>query len=136
DSVDLIDADPSSHLQAFIERHAVPLLRRGVAGQRDSAASWGELQGAEYLVGSFVLHLEATDAATFSYLIDAVNGSILILFLELGPGDLRQSLSNLTLVLDSPVLLSALGYQGDIPQRAVDQLLQLARKLGVRLTCF
>ncbi|HVB43641.1 MAG TPA: hypothetical protein VNF47_13170 [Streptosporangiaceae bacterium] len=136
ESAGLIDADPGAHLQAFIERYAAPLLRRGVAGQRDNASPWGELQGAEYLVGAFVLHLEANDAATFSYLIDAVKGAILLSVLEIGPGDLSQKLSNLTLVFDTPVLLSALGYQGEMPQRAARQLLQLACELGVRLTYF
>jgi len=136
ESFDLISADPSSHLHAFIARHATPLLRRGIADQRGSAISWSELQGAEYLVGSFVLHLEAHDAATFGYFIDAVKGAILAGVLEMGPGDLKQSLNKLTIVLDTPVLLSALGYQGVIPQRAAEQMLQLARKLGVQLVCF
>jgi hypothetical protein len=135
-SFDLISADPSSHLHAFIARHAAPLLRRGIAGQRGNSTPWGELQGAEYLVGSFVVHLEARDAATFGYLIDAVKGAILAGVLEMGPGDLKQSLNKLTMVLDTPVLLSALGYQGTIPRRAAEQMLQLARKLNVRLVCF
>ena len=93
ESSGLIDADPGLHLQAFIERHAVPLLRRGVTGKRDNATPWDELQGAEYLVGSFVLHLEANDAATFGYLIDAVKGAILTGVLETGPDDLRRKLT-------------------------------------------
>lgn len=136
ESLDLIAADPSSHLHAFIARYAAPLLRRGVTGQRGSATPWGELQGTGYLVGLFVLHLEANDAATFGYLIDAVKGAILAGVLEMGPGDLRRSLNRLTVVLDTPVLLSALGYQGNIPHQAADQMLQLARRLGVALVCF
>ena len=136
DSTDLIDTNPAYHLQAFIERYAAPLLRRGVSGRRDTTSPWGELRGAEYLVGSFVLHLEANDATTFGYLIDAVKGAILLGVLEIGPGDLRQRLNGLTAVLDTPVLLSALGYQGAIPQRAAEQMLGLARQLGVRLVCF
>jgi hypothetical protein len=136
ESAALIGPDPSAQLHAFIARHTVPLLRRGVTGRLVNATPWGELQGAEYLVGLFVLYLEANDAATFGYLIDAVKGAILAGVLEMGPGDLRQSLNKLTVVFDTPVLLSALGYQGEIPQRAAEQTLQLARKLGVRLVCF
>jgi hypothetical protein len=135
-SSDLIGADPSARLHAFIARHTVPLLRRGVTGQRVNSTPWGELQGPEYLVGLFVRHLEANDAATFGYLIDAVKGAILAGVLEMGPGDLRQSLNKLTIVFDTPVLLSALGYQGEIPQRAAEQTLRLARTLKVGLVCF
>ena len=136
ESTDLIGTDPGAHLHAFIARHAVPLLRRGVVGQRGNGPPWGELQGAEYLVGLFVLYLEANEAATFGYLIDAVKGAILAGVLEMGPGDLKQSLNKLTIVFDTPVLLSALGYQGEIPRRAAEQTLQLARKLGVGVVCF
>jgi hypothetical protein len=136
ESLDLISADPASHLHDFIARYAAPLLRRGVADQREAITPWRELQGTEFLVGLFVRHLERNDSATFGYLIEAVKGAILAGVLEMGPGDLRQSLSKLTIVLDTPVLLSALGYQGTIPQQAAEQMLQLARKLGVRLVCF
>jgi len=136
ESVGLIDNDPGYYLQAFIERYAAPLLRRGVTGDTGPASSLGELQGTDYLVGSFVRHLEANDAAAFSYLIDAVKGAILLGVLQAGPGDVHRKLTDLTLVLDTPVLLSALGFQGDIPQRAVEQTLTLAHQLGVRLVCF
>jgi len=136
ESVGLIDTDPASHLQAFIERHAAPLLRRGVSGDRGIASPWTELHGADYLIGSFMLYLEANDAATFNYLIDAVKGAILLGVLQMGPGDIHRKLDRLTIVLDTPVLLSALGYQGSIPQRAAEQVLGLARQLGVRLVCF
>ena len=132
----LIEADPDSHLQAFIEQHAVPLLRRGVAVDQRDITPWGELHGSEFLVGSFVLHLEASDAATFGYLIDAVKGAILAGVLELDTGNLHQSLKHLTIVFDTPVLLSALGYQGAIPQRAAKQLLKLAHAQGVKLEYF
>jgi hypothetical protein len=131
----LIETDPDSHLQAFIEQHAAALLRRGVSDQQD-VTPWGELHGAEFLVGSFVLHVEASDAATFGYLIDAVKGAILAGVLEMDTGDLRQSLKGLTLVFDTPVLLSALGYQGAIPQRAAEQMLKLANTQGVKLEYF
>ena len=135
-SFNLIAADPGFYLHAFIEGHAAPLLRRGVTGQPGHATPLGEMQGPEYLVGAFVLHLEGHDAATFGYLINAVKGAILAGVLVVGPGDLRLSLNHLTLVLDTPVLLSALGYQGTLPQRAAGQMLQLAHDLGARLECF
>lgn len=136
ESAGLIDADPASHLQAFIEQYAAPLLRSGVSGKQEATTPWGELRGADYLVGSFVQHLEANDAATLSYLIDAVKGAILLGVLQMDTGNIRQRLDGLTIVLDTPVLLSALGYQGAIPQRAVGQTLELARRLRVGLVCF
>lgn len=136
DGYRLIENDPGYHLQTFIERHAAPLLRRSVANDRSANKAWGNLNGPDYLVSAFVLHLEASDAAAFSYLIEAVKGAILLGVLQVPIGDIHGKLDKLTIVLDTPVLLSALGYEGEIPKRAAVQMLELADQLGVQLSCF
>ena len=136
DRLALIEADPDRHLHEFIEQHAAPLLRRAERGQRSSETSWGDLQGPEYLVAAFILHLAEHDALTFGYVVDAVKGAILTGVLDLGPGDLKRDLSGLTIVLDTPVLLKGLGYHGPVQQRAIQQTLDLALALGVTTVCF
>jgi hypothetical protein len=133
----LLGSNPAQHLQSFIELNAGPLLRDGVAGQPGGSGShWAELHGAEYLVASFILHLQDTDALAFSYVVDAVKGAILAGVLDVGAGELKRKLTNLTLILDTPILLTALGYQGDVRQRAAVQTLELARKLHAKTVCF
>jgi hypothetical protein len=132
----LIADEPESHLHAFIEQQAVPLLRRAVKGRRSEETDWEDLQGPDYLVAAFIATLVEGDAQTFGYVVDAVKGAILTGVLDIGPGDLRQNLRDLTIILDTPVLLKALGYQGEAQCRAVRQTLDLAHTLGVTTTCF
>lgn len=131
----LVEDDAERHLHAFIEEHAVPLLRRAERGRR-AETQWSDLQGPDYLIAAFILYLVEHDSQTFAYVVDAVKGAILTGVLDLGPGDLQRNLRDLTLVLDTPVLLKALGYLGEAQQRAVQQTLDLARSLNVKTVCF
>ena len=135
DRLSLVATDAEQHFHAFIDEHAVPLLRRAERGRR-ADTQWSDLQGPDYLIAAFILFLVEHDAQTFGYVVDAVKGAILTGVLDLGPGDLHRNLRDLTVVFDTPVLLKALGYLGEIQQRAVQQTLDLARFLNVRTVCF
>jgi hypothetical protein len=132
----LIEDEPDVHLRRFVEIYAVPLLREALEGNRNGATQWSDLHGPDYLVASFIRALASSDTLTFGYLVDAVKGAILTGVLDLGVGDIRKSLTGLTVLLDTPVLLKMLGYQGDIAKRAVQQTLDLAQRLGVKVACF
>ena len=136
DRYSIIADDPDAHLHVFIEKYAVPLLRRAERGRDGAGLGWTDLAGGDYLVGAFIVHLVNHDARAFGYVVDAVKGAILTGVLELGGGELQKKLGDLALVLDTPVLLKALGYHGPVQQVAVQQTLQLARGLGLSTVCF
>jgi hypothetical protein len=136
DRLVLVEAQPDLHLHNYIERHAVPLLTRAVRGKRGDQGQALDLNGSEYLVAAFIATLVESDGVTFGYVVDAVKGAILTGVLDLGPGDIHRKLRDLTIVLDTPVLLAALGCMGETQQRAVQQTLGLARTLHVKAVCF
>ena len=127
--------DGSVVVSRYIERHAVPLLHYAVSGKAPRVSD-STLDALDFLAASFISHLSTTDNVAFGYLVDAVKGAILTAVVELGTGNLKQKLDRLTLVLDTPILLKALGYQGPEHQRAVVQTLNLATDLGAKLVCF
>jgi hypothetical protein len=129
-------ADPGEQISAFIRKHTVPLLSQAVRGDGANRPDWSSLEGAEYLVALFIRHLVDHDNVAFGYLVEAVKGAILAAVLDFKAADLRQSLDRLTIMLDTPVILKALGDHGATQREAVRQTLTLARALKVKVACF
>ena len=65
------------------------------------------LEGSEYLVALCIRHLVDHDSVAFGYLVEAVKGAILAADLDFKGADLKRSLSDLTAMLDTPVILKA-----------------------------
>lgn len=132
----LVRDAPEQHLSDFVEDNAVPLLTRAMRGESSGSPSVPHSEGPEYLVASFINYLGSEDNVAFGYLVEAVKGAILSTVVDFGPGNLKRKLRGLTLILDTPVVLKALGYLGVTHQRAVLQTLNLAKTLDARIICF
>lgn len=130
------NGSPAGHIQDFIEKNTVPLLSTAIQGRNLNAPHWRALEGPEYVVAAFVQHLAEHDNTTFGYLVGAVKGAILAAVLDMGTGNLTQRLGRLNLILDTPVMLKALGYQGPSQQQAVVQMIELAHALDAKVVCF
>jgi hypothetical protein len=131
----LIEQDPAGHLSHFVDRHAAPLLAHAL--RRGGMAEPDEMSGPDFLIASFIQRLSDRDPTLFGYVVDLVKGAILAAVLDTGrTGTLGQPLRDLTLVLDTPILLKALGFQGVVEQQAVKQTLALALDLEAKVVCF
>ncbi|WP_407341556.1 hypothetical protein [Pengzhenrongella phosphoraccumulans] len=133
-SSELLAGDLVAQIDGFIESHAVPLLRQALKGGPGSDST--ELRGSNYAVSRFVAHLAEQDNTAFGYVEEAVKGAILAAVVGLDTSRFKESLKNVTGFLDTPVLLKALGYQGETQERAVLETLELARSLGMKISCF
>lgn len=131
--LDLTTRDLGAHLAEFFDKNAVPLL--GASLNASQPVSDGRT-GLDYVVASFVSHLYSTDQARFAYVVEAAKGAMLASVLELDTSNMSDSLSRLTLVLDSPVLMDALGYHGPVPEAAMRHVLQMATSQGATLAVF
>lgn len=131
----LIEADPEGHLTHFVEKHAAPLLSHALRGKRRSLDT-DDVTGPDFLVNAFISHLGEKDSIAFGYIVDLVKGAILAAVVELGTGQLKRRLNDLNFVLDTPILLKALGFQGAAQQRAVIQTIQLANEHSAQVVCF
>lgn len=131
--LDLLKEDLGQSLAEYFDRHAVPLLNEGLRGQERSTNS---THGLDFLVSAFVSRLAESDQARFSYVVEAAKGAMLASVLVLDTSSLSESLNQLNLVLDTPVLMDALGFHGPIPEKAAEQTLSLARNQGAHLLTF
>lgn len=130
------DDDAENALRAFVEHQSVPMLRMMVTGA--PAQQSLPLGDAAYVVSDFVLDLHARDPEGFAYLETLVKGSMLsgVLYLP-SAGDIgRRFDRQTTLYLDTPVILAALGYEGEPKAVAARELLELAYREGATLGCF
>lgn len=93
--------------------------------------------GTDFVLNSFVVHLHASDAQGFEYLLAAVKGSVLssVLYFD-DLGSVGQHFNRLAVYLDTGILLRALGRLGPDQEVAARELLDLVRDLGGQLHCF
>ena len=133
DHITLTTRDLAAHLAEFFDKNAAPLLGASLGdGQQVTSPE----VGLDYVVASFVDHLHRTDQVRFSYVVEAAKGAMLASVLELDTSSMSESLNRLTLVLDSPVAMDALGYHGALPERAIRHVLQMAHEQGAKLAIF
>jgi hypothetical protein len=99
---------------------------------------WSEVHlSDQYLAGAFVTYLYKSDAEGFSYLEDAVKGSMLATMLHYhNPSQINQAWEAVQIYFDSPLLLRALGLYGEAIQSPYTELISLLKKQGVKLLCF
>lgn len=133
DHIELLSEDLGDDLAEYFDRNAVPLLNEGLRGR---GRSDNPAPGMEFLVSAFVAKLAESDQTRFSYVVEAAKGAMLASLLVLDTSGLKESLGKLTLVLDTPVLMDALGFHGEIPGSSMTQVLALAREQGASLVAF
>lgn len=131
--LDLTTRDLGAHLAEFFDKQAVPLLGNSLG--RNQAIGSGTA-GIQYIVAAFVTHLAQHDQARFAYVVEAAKGAMLASVLEIDTSSMDESLTQLTIVLDTPVVMDALGYHGPDPHRAMDHVLQMAKTQGASLGIF
>lgn len=131
--LDLTTRDLGAHLGEFFDKQAVPLLGNSLG--RNHLADSGTA-GFQYIVAAFVAHLAQHDQSRFAYVVEAAKGAMLASVLELDTSSMHESLTRLTITLDTPVAMDALGYHGPAPQRAMEHVLQMAKTQGAILCIF
>jgi len=127
----------AEELGKYLERHSVPLIAKSVRGKAFSPMAGEEAApGFEYVIARFVAHLSERDDVGFGYLEEAAKGAILAAVVTLDTSSFRNSLDELSVYVDTPVLIDLLGYSGSAPMQATHQLLELAHKQGASVLVF
>lgn len=134
---DLSPEEASGALLAHVEEHSVPLLKTILGGAPYVPPPRSD-QDLEYVISAFVVRIVERDPQGFEYLETLVKGSMLATALYLpNVGEVERRFDRNTHVyLDTPVLLGALGYQGEEAEGAARQALELTYELGAQLACF
>lgn len=123
-------------LIAQLQLAAVPLLASASTGVAVPAAE-DTTQLDIFLASSFIVHLDRDDPEGFRFLETVVKGYTLAAALFLPDiGKARQRFSNLTVFVDTRLILRAMGLEGDRFRTASVELLNLLYHMNVSLACF
>lgn len=123
-------------LWSFIQRHASPLLAAMV---NDTALPPIEeaRESLDFVVASFIVEVQTTDAQTFDQLAHVAKGAIIasaIYFPD--PEEFEARLNNLTIFLDTTILLRLVGASGPELRALAQDLVRLASARGAKIACF
>jgi hypothetical protein len=120
-------------LMGYVERRSLPVLQE-MLGREAKAEAVQPVEG-DYLVASFIAHVCEAEPILFGFLERVIKGSMLATALYLPESGAMGRISDLRVVLDTPFLLKALGYEGEAHASASRELTEQLRKMGARLVC-
>ncbi|MEX1207451.1 MAG: hypothetical protein WEE36_02430 [Acidimicrobiia bacterium] len=125
-----------AELLAFVEGQCIPLMRAHMSGTSVKVTGY-EGGDVGYVVGRFIVNAFERDPEAFEYLETAVKGSMLASYLYLpDPSTAEKGFTDLSVLLDTPFLLDALGFAGPAREEAAREIVRLLYKLGCSLGCF
>jgi hypothetical protein len=110
-------------LYANAEGRVVPSVEPGAADR--------------FMVGSFVIHVQATEPSVFDDVLAVVKGHVLSNALYLpDTGSVDRHFNKTTVYFDTSFLVYACGFAGKDRQAPCGELIALLKKHGARLSCF
>lgn len=119
-------------LLGVVEPFAAPLLHAARRGDRPSApvAEGSDL----YVAASFVEHAYDRDPTAYAYLESVATGAMLAsaVYYE-DPSAVAEKFDGLTAYLDTPLLLEALGVNGEQVRAPIVEMIDLMREQGVQV---
>lgn len=129
-------AQADDALLAYLQVSCIPILAAVVDGC-PIAPPQGRLEHSEYLVSAFIVFLYEKDPVGFGFLETAMKGSMLATALFLPEiSQAKRKFDKLSVYLDTPILLRALGLEGGPLEAVTKELISLLYGLNVDLACF
>lgn len=128
--------DAERILLHFIELHSAPLLAGILRGDLSGVRA-PESEREEFLAARFIIRVLEREPEVSEYLADVVKGSMLAASLySTTPGEVERKFRATTLFLDTPLLLKALGHEGERAAVPVLEMVALARDSAAEIACF
>lgn len=91
----------------------------------------------DYLISRFLKEVFDSEPVLFDYFVNLFKGVIVSNFLVSNPiRDNKDNLKNVTVYLDTPLLLGAFGFSGSTRKRSIEEMIQLALKVGSHVKYF
>jgi len=129
----LSQSQSSAILIQYADENGLPMIQHAHGKQKLTLSL--HPNAVEYMTSRFIIHAFENELPEMETLLILAKGSKLASVLYLpNPEDTSRRIRHLMVVLDTPTLLSALGYQGDRQEAAAKQMLALARKCNLRLS--
>ena len=126
-------SEAASVLIKYTDNNGLPMIQHA-HGRQELTLSLSP-DAIEYMTSRYIVHAFESESSEMDTLLILAKGSKLASVLYLpNPEDTHRRIRNLAVVLDTPTLLSALGYQGERQETVAKQMLVLARKCNLRLS--
>lgn len=123
-------------LLTYIQEKSIPILQTAMDGKPLNIETKA-VPYQEYLVASFLLHLDQTDLVGFSHIEAITKGQMLASLLFVSDlNKVLQKFADLTAYLDTQLILRALGFEGDGFREPCLELIAALHRMGVNIACF
>lgn len=129
-------AESEEALLSHLQNACIPILIASVDGCA-IPLSQRKVPHAEYVISAFVIHLHKSDPEGFTFLETVLKGSMLANALILPDiSKTNKKFKNLSVYLDTKVILRALGLEGENLQAYCEEFLALLYESNINLYCF
>jgi len=123
-------------LLSFLQSACVPLLATAIDG-REFTTPTQHLSGSHFVVSAFIAHLDQHDPAGFAFLETVMKGNMLATALFLPDiSKAKKKFQDLSVYLDTRILLRSLGFEGEGAQAYCNEFLTLLYESNISLYCF
>lgn len=129
------EADAESYLLAFFEKQGESVLS-SVEDLRQLLRKDNEI---DYYIARFILQEKEKDTLIFSHINELIVGYFITTAIYLQPENAditTASFKDVTFYLDTPILLSFLGYKSDPENESAQAMVASLKKSGAKLACF
>jgi len=135
-SYELNEAEAEKSMLSYLQDKIVPILQTALDG-KPLAIETKDVPYREYILGNFLIHLEQEDPVGFSQIETITKGQMLASLLFLPDlNKISQKFNDLTIFLDTKIILRALGLEGLGFQEPCLELISVLNGMGVNIACF
>lgn len=133
---ELSEADAEKTLLGYLQEQSLPILQTAIDGKPLDIGIEG-VPFHEYILGNFLLHLEEKDPVGFAHIETITKGQMLASLLYVPDlNKISKKFNDLTVFLDTRIVLRTLGLEGSGFQEPCLELINVLQKMGVKIACF
>jgi uncharacterized membrane protein len=133
---ELSDVEAEKSLLSYLQEKIVPILQTALDGKPLVIETQG-VPYHEYILGNFLIHLEKEDPVGFSQIETITKGQMLASLLFLPDlNKVSKKFDDLTVFLDTQIILRLLGLEGVGFQEPCLELIGVLQGMGVHIACF
>ncbi|HUW07774.1 MAG TPA: hypothetical protein VMW01_16120 [Williamwhitmania sp.] len=135
-NVSLTDPEAETIFLEFIQKTNVPILETAIHGAPLKITP-NKSQKNDFLIASFLLFLNDKDEDGFKLVETITKGQMIATLLFLPDiGKVQQKFEDLTIYLDTRIILRALGLEGEEYTTQSHEFLKIMRHMNVNIACF
>jgi hypothetical protein len=135
--VDLTIDQSEDAFRNYVAKYQIEIIDSFDDKNKAVKTKGGSVINEDYLISTFLEHINRSEPDLFEYFVKIFRGIILTRFVVSEPiRDNVDNLKNVTIYLDTPILMGILGFNGPSKETVYSEMVELCKKTGVRLRVF